>query len=941
MKNHLIVFLISLIFSVSAYGKVGSKTNSTGNSVLLVTGYAEMGWVEIHLDAIRDRHHRIVYALKNNHLKEFQTIILTRNFNSKNFDWSLVNAFFKRGGELVVVGDALPAVLKNLPGVFGGEVRRLRITNKDAATNYEYAKNRLFTKKIKNHLNGLKLRTALTGLDGGENLIWKNSSVYAWQKKIGNGKLLYLPKEILLPSWPKNFYKLKSPFFTKKNKNVKSYSDYAFNILLNYLGVVKLSKKIAVFVNKSAIIWNRSMDDSIYLFEGAMSLVPPYPKNNSEKISSVKIETGPTGYTRKMFFLNLPRTVENVTFHFSNLVSAEKTISKKNIRLGIQGKLDPEYRGPYVYVNWLENDATRFALSTVSTMWLEVRAEGALPGNYRGNVTLRIAGGKLAKIPISVTVRDVPPPSPNSFKFCLEFSVHDLRRVPIDSWLNQWERLGVSFLNAGNSAWDQYDPIIRATGERLSEFAEKSGTPLNDKLPELDFSLETLGRFDLLLQKAVARNISTYRTYYFNGQFRKNFVMLAKKLYRNDKINVDSPEVGLTAAAVMRQLGVFLREKGMLEYYSKSLDEWHAKALPSYLSVAKYVHQAGWGNIGNPDVSVLGNKYLRKRIWKYIQIYWMEVHPKFWADLKSHTNPPVSTMPCGYFSFATSSYWWNNSYMDGYEIMWASAFNGDAGFHMHGWARGKTYAGVYFLDGLKKPCPSMGLLMYAEAISDVRYVKMLQNMLLKLKKHNPVAFKRYHSQWRKVLNNSPDAFLPVVNGRISSKSLSSESFRIAKTTTFDLIEKIMEDMRKIEIEPTLKWSDTQIVTKGKRAISILYVDSLRKEALSLQQYVKSSTGVSLKLKKFNFSIIQNINTKNAIVICDISRKNARLKLGAMLNGVITECYPHAGSYVFHEDKLNNTLWIIGDSADCMKTAIMNLSKTMKLHPYWYKPEDYK
>lgn len=878
-------------------------------------------------------YYRMSYGLPPECLAECHTILIAGGRSIAKLDRERLLEFLKGGGNLILPGRNAHPYFTILPEVLGANAQ-LTTASAPGFTTQEHP---LFdaeeeeledlfledeagedaTDKDKDGWSTTLFGTVLSKASGGQALVRWEEQVAVWVKDVGKGKVVFLADAI-------------APLTEIKSKVcvLPTYEEFLAK-LFRFLGVPTLAEAASGYGR--SVVWQRDPP-----LEGGRTLLPPYPASDGEVVGALKLRMGQNEHERMPFYTTVPFTPDDVQVTIEPFRGQGTTIPAEQVKIGFQGRLHKNYRGPLVYIRWLGNGETIAFGTAVTTWWLSVWTKNVPPGQYRGLVKIRLGKQGLA-VPVEVSVDEAFIPTRKPFRYDAEFYYY---KPPEGKVIEALEELGVDFFLGGLVSYGTMGPRVRATGESLIDFARKSPEPLRDQLPLTDFS-GWLGRGDRLLQELIRHNITRFRTYGFFGCPPNGFLPLTRALYHDESLDADSLENNRVIIAVMREISRFFREKGYRHYYTKHMDEWGGDAIDAYLRVAIPLARAGWSNVANPNPRTpLANRVQRRRLWPYIHLYWMEDEPELWYDLmRLEPLLPGSEMRREYYTVITGSVWWYLGYLSGPKFAWAHAYRGYSGLHQHGWRRWtyESYNALY-LEEKQQYCPSMGILMMAEGIEESQYGHVLRDMVAHLErdartKGNAVELRR---KWHEVVSESPDALLPVVKDRVVKPGATRADFVKAKTTTFALLAEASKAMKQIGVKPTLRWSDFVFVENGAPKATLLHSAQAKAAADALREQIMSETGVEMSARELPADPAAWSQLKNSVVLVNGVDAALNAKVGKHLDGTVNSRYPGEGTYVIHKDGLGN-LWVVARDADTLHLGSMNLMRTSDLEPCWFRP----
>jgi len=881
-------------------------------------------------------YYRMSFRLDAARLGECHTVVMARGGTVTGMNRENLSEFLRKGGNLILPGGLAKPFLALLPDVFGPEAK----LTSASAPGFRAADHPLFgkeeeedeeemfdeaedeeadeaeTETDKQGWSTTLFGTVLTKASGGQALVRWGEHAAVWVKDVGKGKVVFLADGVF-------------PLSEIKSKVcvVPVYEEF-LDRLFAFIGVPRLDEAVAKY--GKSVVWQRDPG-----LEGGRALQPPFPTSEDEIVERLAVCLGRNEHERIPFYTSVSFEPERAKVTISALQGAGGTIPPAHVKIGTQGRPSGNYRGPLVYIRWLDNGETLGFASPVMTWWLSVWARDVSPGTYDGTVELAL-GKERFRLPLKVVVDEARIPERRPFRYDAEFYYY---RPPEPGVMPALQELGIDFFIGGVVGYSTAGPVVRSTGKSLIDFARKSKVPLRDKIPPLDFS-GWLGRGDLYTQELLRHNITRFRTYAFWGFTPKAFVSLTQGLYRDERLEETSPENERTIIAVMREISRFFREKGYLKYYTKHMDEWSGTAIDGYLRVAIPLAKAGWSNVGNPNPRTpLSNRVQRRRLWPYIHLYWMEDEPELWYDLQ-RLEPflPGSEMRREYYTVITGSVWWYVGYLMGSRVAWGYAYRGYSGIHQHGWRRWtyETYNALY-LKEKQQFCPSMGILMMAEGIEESQYVHVLKDMIAHLD-GNPATRDKateLRAKLGRIVGESPDALLTVVKDWVRKPGLTRAHFTRARNLVFGLLAEARKALQSVEIKPTLRWGDFHLVRDGARSAVILH--SGRPEvAAGMGRQILLETGVALPLGQLPADQREWAKLNGKVILIDSTDRELFGKVSAHLGGIVNERYPRDGAYVIHEDEAGN-LWTVGKGSEVLALGTMNVLRVSDLSPCWYRP----
>ena len=909
-------------------------TSETPKPLLVVAGDGAMQNVFLNFGARYPFYYRTRSVLTGDQLGQAGVIAMTQGGAIRDVQGADLTGWVKGGGRLIVVGDFQPW-LELLRPLLGPKVEirpapPMELEAEEHLLLNGGEEDDPFDEEVRGLLNwsSIPFSKMLAGPEGGESLLHAGECSAVWLKTIGEGSVLYLARE-LFPPFP-----MKGDHWSFA---VKTHDAFLTN-LLTYLRVPTMAEAASTAAGPP-VAWYREPPPG--LLEGGRTLFPPIPASPDERLTALRVLAGRNEHERRAFFTTVAFAPEGARATVGPLRGPQSTIPTAGVKVGYQGRPEPDYRGPLCFIRWLQPGETIANPGPVVTWWLDVYTGQSRPGKYRGEIRFEFDKQSLT-LPVEVEIDPARIPRRRPFHFSAEFCVTHLERSWRDSWPAHWQELGIDFFTGGQLLSPELDPVVRQDGRRLSEHAREARRPLADQLPLLDFSNSATGRWDRVMDECLRRRLTIFRTYYYGGVPLTKFTSLSKQLYRREDLTDSSPEVRATAGAVMREYGRFLREKGFRNYYSKCMDEWPSLYLENYLAYSKTLHEAGWGNVANPDVmSVLANRVARERVWPYVDLYWIEGRAAFWYDLQriSPIRPNPKGMRRGFMSFYTGSYWWDRGYLDGPRKGWASAWRRHIGFHLHGWGlRGKYSAdNVYLLKDMTEVCPAMNLVMMAEGMDDAQYGVVFQDLLdhLRAEAVTRADAERLTGEWNALVGESPESRLRVKGEVIATEGVTRGDFIQARRDLFRMLAEAHRAVRRLKIAPTLRWGPFRIVTEGKPTATLLHDSDSAEAASEFAARVKAETGVGLSVVRLPADAPDRRELSNCIVFVN-TRSGGFASVSKTLNGGINRRYPAEGTYAIFEDEPGN-LWVAAGTAEVQTLGVMNLLRASELLPMWFDP----
>lgn len=927
-------WLVALFVLSMAMGNVSASPTSSGKPLLIVSN-VQFETLFRDLTIRYPYYHLVRSQLTASYLAEFNTILITPKSKISMSDPSLLKAFFDRGGQLILVGPRNTNDMANLAPSLGNEVRFI---SSQAHAHVQQPDHPLLKGVDIATLEEVQLGTVLSPAQGGESVIGVASQAgkpaagtqasALWTKKIGNGRLIFVSDSFFPPYGVPN-----------KIKPVPAWPAQVDQLLKNLLAEVQVpTLEQAVKAMPDFTLWYREPTT----WQSARISYPLEPQNKQEQLEKVVIHAGGNEHQRSQFFTTLSKIPATIGAKVSDLQSTNATIAAKHIKVGYQGRPTPDYSGPMTFVRWLNPDDHFPNDSPVITWWLDVDTSNARAGVYKGHVALNL-GSQTHNVPVELVVEAAALPSRRLMQFDIEYYIYhsDVFRT---QWLEHFQEMGVTSFIGGAPQGQHLTKVLtlRDTGESLADYAAKASQPIGANLPPLDYSYLLAGQSDFakILQQAVAHGLVDYRSYYFGGVTRQTILRTAKILYRDDSITEDSPQVDELAIAYMSQYARFLRERGYRNYYTKTMDEWGTSRVDKYLKVAIPASKAGWANLANPNIiSPLSDRIQRGKIWPYIHAYWIEGSPSLWYELQRRYQVPAIDMPTGYHTILTSSYWWDLPILGGPRALWATAWRGYAGFHLHGWTRNSyTAQNVLLLDDKRTVCPSQNLLMVSQSYEDAQYLALLNQMTDYLAQHEQTRTQalKLQADLASIISENADALLPVVQNQITKRDLTQKDFAQAKVLVLALLDQARQEMAKLSIQPDLRWGPFYFVKEGKPVAHILHDSLSTSVASQLAKLVQNDTGQSLQISTLPKAPGDWANLRQSVIL--INTKGPQFDdICKQLNGWVTRRYPAEGVYTIHEDNHGN-LWVVASDDDKLQMAVANLSRTSMLSPVWYVPD---
>jgi len=876
----------------------------------IVAGYRPTAAIYFSMPERYPYYYRMSYgALTDEGLRCASAVILAEGAKVGLKDAATLNAFLAEGGRLAMVGQSANAVLPLLKEAAGANARLVAAQRSGFEPSRAHA---LFEGVDTGALSGISIRWAITGMTGGTILLAREGQAAAWIKPIGKGQLIYLAQGLFPP------YGLDE----KAAKRAVGRHSRLVDNLLTFIETPRLADLVR---GTKPTVWMR--EPGARPFEGARSMHPQMPRPN-EIIDGIEITVGRNEHERLPFYVTLPETPRTFGARLGPLLAKHGSIPASNIAVGLQDRLGADITSPNVFARWLEPGEILSAFSPVMTLWLDVDAGNAAPGEYEGTLTLEAGERRIGlRLRVEVTAATIPTRRP------LHFEVEYYNRVyrpPQMDYLRHWQSFGVDTAVGGYLSYSVVDPAVRATGERLSEYAEKAEDPLGDNLPLLDFS-----SLDPFYHAALQHDLTLFRGYYcFMGE--KNFVNAAKKLYRRD--DPTPTQVRTTAVNMLREVRRYLNEKGIINVYSKCLDEWGPAKLDGYLATATRLNDAGWGNVANPSIDfVLAVRGRRKRLWPVVRTWWMEGEPKLWHRLRK-VEPTLGgpdEVEGGYWMVLTSSYWWNQSYLRGLRMGWGGAWRDYQGLHFHGFLRSNP-GGIYLMkEGEREiPCSSAGYTMLAEGVEEGQYLVMLRDMIRTLEERGQKATaETLKTQAAAIVGDDPNALLPVAKDFIAKDGLSRADFTQAKLRVMGLLAKARQALA--DVRPSLRWRDVHLVRDGKPVVGILGDETTLKAADLLRNRVREETGVTLPHAPAR---VADAKPHPCIVLTLLNDGESTDRVANRLRGRVNARYPKAGGYAIVPGEGRN-LWIAARDLDGLLLGVDNLLRCARLDPFWYRVDE--
>jgi len=890
---------------------VAQAAHSTDAKPLrIVAGYGQTAAIFFGVPQRYPYYYRLPYgALTEEELRRASAVILAEGAQVAVKDAVALTAFLREGGRLVMVGRSANAVLPLLKEVVGANARLVDVRLSGFRPSGAHP---LFGGLDAEEWPQISIRWALAGMTGGAILLARERQAAAWVEPVGKGQLIYLSEELFPP-------------YGTDGKAAKTVAKRRGRLVDNLLTFLQTPRLADLVEGTTPTVWVR--EPEVSPFEGARSMYPLTPRPN-EIIDVIEITVGRNEHERLPFYVTWPETPETFRASLKPLKGKRGSIPASNIAMGLQDRLGASITCPNVFARWLEPGETLPAFSPVMTLWLDVDAGEAVPGTYEGTLGLE-AGERRIDLPLRVEVTAATIPRRRPFHFEVEY-YNRVYRSPQMDYLRHWRGFGVDTAIGGYLSYSVVDPPVRATGERLSEYATKANTPFGDNLPLLDFS-----SLDPFYHAALQHDLTLFRGYYcFMGE--KNFVNAAKTLYRTD--DPTPAQVRTTAVNMLREVRRYLNEKGIVDVYSKTGDEWGPANLDGYLATATRLNDAGWGNVANPCVkSVLAVRGRRRKLWPVVRVWWMEGEPKLWHRLRE-VEPALggpTEIEGGYWMVLTSSYWWNQHYLRGLRMGWGGAWRDYEGLHFHGFLRNNP-GGIYLIkEGQREiPCTSVGYTMLAEGVEEGQYLVMLRDMIRTLEKRGKKSLvDSLEAEAAAIVVDAPEALLPVVKDLITKDGLSRADFTQAKLRVMDLIAKARGELA--DVKPSLRWGDVHLVKDGSPAVSIVTDEAGLQAADALRDGVRRDTGVSLADTRTPIADAELGKAAACVVLSLLEDEEDTARAAKRLQGHVNARYPKAGGYAIVLDAKKN-LWIVARDLDSLLHGVNNLLRCARLDPFWYR-----
>jgi len=708
-----------------------------------------------------------------------------------------------------------------------------------------------------------RLRMGLeNGTHGGESLITEFGNVSVlWIRQIGKGQIIAVGGEV--PAARSTPY--------EQNHISYELDAQAITVWKNIVEELKPTRRSDIIEQWAAdqqrdvALWWRYERETP---TGGAMMTPPVPQSGDE-LDALRLNLGRGERMWWYFMLTTRKPLKAVRFEVADLRSeAGHTINGNAIRpflLAAPQRLHaamtdlrplpdhhkaPYYLVPFEHTPPFDRPTVDLHGPETHTFWLEAFCDAATPaGEYRGE--LRIVGHDevtLATLPLHVTVWPLYQPAAHTLHFEFEHS---------------WDVLpGGSILAAMAGDATRYDPTL--AGRCMKQIGElgidvgqvygyihqiygarfvkvlESGQPIDeavtadpallgrDPLPALDFSFYD----DFYFNSAIDAGLTTFATNYVIGADMT--LTYARRI--DPEAQPNSPEHQRIVRWYLSEFARYVRQRGYVDVYCKTMDEFGPEHVESFLPAAKLLNEAGFG-VYTTTPNVMFDAASAQVMAPLMSLWQGQMLAEPWRRT-AHDRLGTELRP-------DSAFWpYNASSVPGLTMDsgrfwgWLAAYARHPGFHMHHYFRHYWTDTQPALAGPDRLYNSGAAISYAHSVFRGRYLASLLNMIDRAKqlKADSAVIAEVERELSLVIGENEDAILRLkaTESELAKKqgqtgvmiltphgvmSADPRDHERAKVRIFELTLKLKPLLA--ALKPTIRYGRHILVNNGKLTCELL------------------------------------------------------------------------------------------------------------------------
>lgn len=683
-----------------------------------------------------------------------------------------VGEWLTDGGTLIVGMNEVRTLIRERKPEWLGRtdwaVRRIVVTDKARIANHPFTKglrkapslDDLLDEPVPEPTRGPRgpvpprLRMGLeNGTHGGESLITDFGNVsLLWVRQVGKGQLIAVGGEV--PAARSTPYVQNHISYELDAQAITVWKNLVEQLRPTRRGDV-ITRWAADQRRDMALWWRYERERPT----GGAMMTPPVPQPGDE-LDALRLDMGRGERMWWYFMLTTLKPQKAVRFEIADLRSeAGHTINGQAIQPFLLAApqrlhaamtdlrpLPDHHKAPYYLVPF--EHAPPFDRPTVDlhgpethTFWLEVFCDAATPaGEYHGE--LRIVGEgdeTLATLPLQITVWPLRQPAAHTLHFEFEHSCDvlpggsilaamagDATRYDPSLAARCMKQIGELGIDVGQV----YGYIHQIYGARFVKLLE-SGQPVDDAvtadpallrrdpLPALDFSFYD----DFYFNSAIDAGLTTFATNYVISPDMT--LTYAKRI--DPEAQPMSPEHQRIVRWYLSEFARYVRQRGYVDVYCKTMDEFGPEHVESFLPAAKLLGEAGFG-VYTTTPNVMFDAASAQAMAPFMKLWQGQMLASSWRQT-ANDRLGVTLRP-------DSAFWpYNASSVPGLTMDsgrfqgWLAAYARHPGFHMHHYFRHYWTDTQPALAGPDRLYNSGAAISYAHSVFRGRYLASLLNMI--------------------------------------------------------------------------------------------------------------------------------------------------------------------------------------------------------------------
>jgi hypothetical protein len=708
-----------------------------------------------------------------------------------------------------------------------------------------------------------------------------------------------------------------------------------------------------------AVWWRYEADKAM----GGAAYNPPYPHADDEW-NEVRFDVGIDERDRQRFFVTTRRDIGSLTVAPTDLVSQSgKKIGASQLKIFLQGKPLPDYpKASYwlvdpQHVEPLGSAAVRVRSDETYTYWIVLDSSDATPGKYTGKLEFRSGSTLLKALPVHVEVWPLHQPGADVLHFELEhnwfsmpggYYIREQRNDPdlLKKYQDSLGNLGVDFGQTSGGYEKGYylsSMCLRENGQLLEKAIAENPTRFRqDPLPALSLS----GLYDVWWNNAIAAGLRNFSQAWLLSADAPLY--LARKIYGDETIAIGSPRHLRIAKWYYGEYQKYLRERGLLDTYIKSMDEFGPDKIPDYIRSAEVMRAAGFKTY-TTTYNLIQNKDAIAEIDPYLdmwQIGWPLDNPRDFFKKQGVAFDPKNEV----WGTASNSIW-SNTIDEPRGFGWEAARLRMEGLHIHGYMRWwwNEVEGAFV--GPDGPFDSVAVTSYGQGVSEGRYLAQLLRMIDEAKASGrgaAVARQLEAEILRKIIGVPTDGSTPLIPLNLTETTLggiktqearpeewmSPQNFVAAKVEVFKMLLRLQKAMG--DSKPDVSYDVMPLVRNGEPVSRIVCgsevsAAKILADGIAKLGEVHPSVTPTSSLQAGDDKVVVVVGTlKSNAVLADLVRQELATE--------ITPFYPPVGAYAVRRLAASKNhpaiLLIVGGDSKGAEIGASNLVHLLTVRNRW-------